>query len=91
MNFLNLLLGIILLVFIFGMLYQLAVRRAKDLVEMELESSAPNAFADVMLDPVPTPKSSSPDNVFTTRHSTTPSKDHAANTKLGINPVILYD
>ena len=89
MDVFSLLFFFVLLVFVFGILHILAVRRAKYLVEKELESSASNPFADVILATEPAQKLSTAENVSSSRNASEPYLDYASNASLSINPVLL--
>ena len=88
MNVFDLLLVIFGLVMILAILNKLAVRRAKQLVEMELQSSAANPFADILLGTQPTQESSEPEKWSPREAPSTFSKDYVPNSALRLKPTL---
>ena len=81
MNDFNLVLGLLVVVFFWVVLHKLAVRRAKYLVELELQSDAPNPFADVILGPEPTPTFAPPEDVSPQEDVLPPRRGYVSNSK----------
>lgn len=76
-------------VFILGILYTLAVRWAKHLVRIELQSSAPNPFADILLSAESTPELSASDIPSPSEDKSIYLHDYAPHRKRQLNPTLM--
>ena len=89
MNVFSIILFCFLAVIILGILHKLAVRRAQYLVEMELQSSATNPFADILLPTAPTQQLSETEPRAPREEPCTPFEDDAPDRQLSIKPALL--